>query len=166
MFRSCQSTQWKVQLKRSVSRVSCSLSSYFPACFKIVQCFLQDFLWSDLFTESQEKKHFRTLLILQLAWIFIYMLCCLSTACKSKYCTCISWKRPVSARIRVPKRSLPVWNLPSPAFCTNLPSDCNFLCFQFFQANLQLVPARSLNIVFYLIGSDLLVKIYRVPRCP
>ena len=35
-----------------------------------------------------------------------------------------------------------------------------------FPAILQLVPARSLKIVLYLIGSDLLVKIYRVPRCP
>ena len=34
-------------------------SSFIPACFMIVQCFLQDFLESDLFTESPEKKHFR-----------------------------------------------------------------------------------------------------------
>ena len=41
-----------------------------------------------------------------------------------------------------------------------------FSVFPVFQANLQLVSARSLNFVLYLIGSDLLVKIYRVQRCP
>ena len=41
---------------------------------------------------------------------------------------------------------------------TKLPSHYHFLCFHYFQASLQLVPARSLNIVLYLLGSDLLVK--------
>ena len=132
VLRSSQSTQWKVQLTRSVSRVSCIFSSSFPANFKIVQCLLQDFLASDLFTESHEKKHFRMLLILELPWISIYMLYSLSTACKSKYCICISWGRPVGTRIRVPRRPVPVWNLPSWEFCTKLPSDSHFLCFQFF----------------------------------
>ena len=106
-------------------------SSNFPACFKIVHCYLQDSLGIGLFTESQEKDHFTTLLILELGWIFIYMLYHLSTTCKSKYCTCIYWKRPVSARFRVPRRPVPVWNLPSWVFCAKLPSDCHILCFQF-----------------------------------
>ena len=38
--------------------------------------------------------------------------------------------------------------------------------FPVFQASLQLVSARSLKIVLFLIGSDLQVKIYRVPRWP
>ena len=112
-----------------------------------------------------EVEHFRTLLILELPWIFIYMLYSLSTACKSTVYV-FSWKRPVIVRIRVPRRPVPVWNLPSWAFCTQLPSDCHFLCFQFFQASFKLVPTRSLKFVLYLIGSDLLVEIYRVPRCP
>ena len=120
VMRSSQWTQWKGQLTRSVSKVSCIFSSYFPACFKIVQCFLHDSIRSDLFTESWEKEHVKALLILELAWIFIYMLYGLTTACQSKCCTCISQKRSVSARIRVPRRPVPTWNLPSWAsFCAN-----------------------------------------------
>ena len=60
--------------------------SFLLACFQIGQYFLQYVLGSDLFSESQEKKHFRTLLILALMQIFIYMLYHLSTACKIRYC--------------------------------------------------------------------------------
>ena len=102
---SSQSTQLKVQLTRRYYQSFLHFSSYFPTCFKIVQCFLQDFLGKDLFPESQEKKHFRTLLILEYMWIFISMFYSLSTACKSKYCMCIAWKRPVSARIKSPKKT-------------------------------------------------------------
>ena len=94
------------------------------------------------------------------------MLYSLSTACRSKYCTCISRKRPVSARIRVQWRPVPVWNLPPWALCAKLSSDCPFLCFHFFQGSLQLVPARCLHFVLYLIRHDLPVKIYRAPGYP
>ena len=154
---SSQSTQWKVELTRSVSRVSCIFSSSFPACYRIVQCFLQDSLGIGLFTESQEKEHFRTSPILELVLIFIYMLYSWSTACKSKYYTCISWKRPVGERFRVPRRLVPVWNVACWAFCANC-HQIAISCVPVFQANSQLVPARNLNIVFYQIGSDLLVK--------
>ena len=83
-------------------------SSYSPACYKIVQCFLQVTLAFGLFTESQVEEHFRTLLILELLWIFNYMLYTLSTACQSKYRICISWKRPVRARFTFPRRPVPV----------------------------------------------------------
>ena len=44
-----------------MSRVSCIFSSYFPACYKIVQCFLQFTLRFGLFTESWEEEHFQNL---------------------------------------------------------------------------------------------------------
>ena len=136
ILTSSQSTQWKVPTHKkcfqSFPNEACIFSSYFSACFNIVQCLLQDFLGSDLFTESWKKEHFKTLLILELSWIFICMLYSLSIACKSRYCTCISWKRPVSARISVPRRPVPVWNLSGWAFCANFSLDCHFLCFQYF----------------------------------
>ena len=75
---------------QKVFSVSYIFACYFPACYKIVQCFLQDSLGFGLLTESPEKEHFRTLFILELVQIFIYMFYSLSTACQSKYCTCIS----------------------------------------------------------------------------
>ena len=53
----------------------------------------------------------------------------------SKYCTCISWRRPVSARFKVPRRPVSVWTLSGWEFFTKLASDYyHFLCFQFSKA--------------------------------
>ena len=144
VLRSSQSTQWKVQLKRSVSRVSCIFFKLFHSLFKDCVVFSTFSLRFGLFTESWEEKHFKTLLILELLWIFNHMLYSLSAACGSKYSICISWKRPGSARFRVPRRQVPVWYLPGWAFCTKLAIRLPVPVFPAIQVNLQLVPARNL----------------------
>ena len=72
---------WEVLNQLSVKFNSQEVFPEFPTFFELFpslsqDCvvFLQDFLGSGLFTETHEKKHFRILLILELAQIFIYML--------------------------------------------------------------------------------------------
>ena len=125
-------------------------SSYFSACYLIVLCFQQVLLlpW-DLAWKEWNISH------LCLIWNYHRYLILYSTACYSKYCICISWNRPVSERYRVPRRSIPVWNLPMWAFWTGLPSDCYFLCFQFSKPLHSKSQLESVNL-FYLLGRGLL----------
>ena len=139
----------------------------FPAFFKLLPNLLQDcavFSTSSLsgfglFTESLEGGTFQNFAYFGIiAWIFIYMFFSLSTTCQSKYCIWISWKRPVRARFRVPRRPVPVWHLPSWAFCAKCAIRLPFPVFPVIQANLQLLQDRNLNVVLYLLGSDLLAQ--------
>ena len=160
LLRSSQSTQWKVQLTRSISRVSYIFSSHFPACFQIVQCFLQDFLGSDLFTESWEKKHFRTLLILELVWIFI----CMHTACLQL--VKVSTLHVFLGRDLLVQEDQYLFEIcPAEHSAQNCHQIAISCVSSFLQATLQLVPARSLKIVLYLIVSDLIANIYKDQRC-
>ena len=99
----------------------------------------------------QNFAYFRIIIDIQ------FILYSLYTACWSKYCIYIFWKRPGSARYRVPRRPLPVWNLSVWAFCTNLPSDCYFPCFQFSKALYSLSQLESINLL-YLLGRGLLAE--------
>ena len=113
-------------------------------------CFLQDFLRSD-----SEEKHFKNFAYFGItADIHLYALQLVKVSTGQQV---FSWKRPVSASIRVPRRQYLFEICLVENSAQKLPSDCHFLYFHFFQASLQLVPARSLNVVLYLIGSDLQV---------
>ena len=130
VLRSSQSTQWKVQLTRSVSRVFC-IFKWFPASYKIVQCFLQVTLRFGLFPESWEEEHFQKNCSY---WNYHgYSIVCFTVCLKLVEVSIVFVflrRGPVRARFRVPRRPVPFWNLPTRAFHINFPSDCHFLCFQ------------------------------------
>ena len=93
------------------------------------------------------------------------MLYSFSTACQSKYCICNSWKRSVRARFWVQRRPVPVWNLSSWAFCTNLPLDCQFLYFHLSKPIYSLSQLVVISICCIYLEVTCKCKV-QSPRCP